>query len=681
MPAIQAYVSRLSARGAGLGNQRQASSADFGGQFAAALQSGSQDLMHASNVLRAKAEKDDKLKVMNSVAEYEQFWLQRQQELVEEAPEDGSGYVDAVSEEFENWQTDVQGQYEGRAADYLAANLNQMRSNVFKNALSTQATLASTSARNNADKIFNIHANTVVNQPGLYAEKVAQLDEYVDNITGLDAAAKASLKQEWLYGLSSAAITGQIDKGNPEAVIESLEAGDWDDRLTPAMKSSATKAAHKKIKAIQVEAASRQAEADKQNALNMSWEYAQLHDDIKTNKADAADLEMFKAKYQNVKEAATKWKSLRDTMRAELDIDVDGVIAYQSVAGAYAGLDITLDYTDTETKKAIEKHFDEVSAQWAGLEKDQIKSRTVDYVERTGVVPKQVISGIRGSLNAGTAEQRIDAADTMQAMFNANSFVRTQFSEDELSRGEELLAYAKRGATPEEALELQDKVRTVDNDIKTLRRGEIKTLLDATSPLEFLNDKVDDDSWYEEWFRFDPKVPSAMAEELKLQITNEYIATGDQEIAYNAAFKKLARNWAPTGVNGGRVFMKHAPELIYGNPANSEEQNSELIRKQLISDMTKNAAFREGFVERIRLINHPTLRAPDGRPGYAVMVMQEDGTPEYTVDKDGQLKLWFPAPVEAHEKSTKLEDARVKREGLIKDAKEDIPFNLVDFDF
>ena len=110
-----------------------------------------------------------------------------------------------------------------------------------------------------------------------------------------------------------------------------------------------------------------------------------------------------------------------------------------------------------------------------------------------------------------------------------------------------------------------------------------------------------------------------MAGEFSRLREREYVLSGNDETAQKAAFTMMRKNWGVTNINGDRRFMKYAPESIYGSPNLSEEENTEWIKNQLFSEVTKNSIYTEGFTSNLMLAVNPRVKTKDGLPVYSIL--------------------------------------------------------------
>ena len=154
---------------------------------------------------------------------------------------------------------------------------------------------------------------------------------------------------------------------------------------------------------------------------------------------------------------------------------------------------------------------------------------------------------------------------------------------------------------------------------------------------EFVNE-----GWFEgsifSW-QSDPVINEVMAGEFSRLREREYVLSGDDETAQKAAFTMMRKNWGVTNINGDRRFMKYAPESIYGQPNLSEEENTEWIKNQLVSEITKNSIYTEGFTSNLILAVNPRVKTKDGLPVYAVL--HKDPKTGMIIDVKG-FNAWTP---------------------------------------
>jgi hypothetical protein len=285
---------------------------------------------------------------------------------------------------------------------------------------------------------------------------------------------------------------------------------------------------------------------------------------------------------------------------------------------AYVG-NISPNPDDPIAKNAINAHYSAVAA---SVPPEQRIDFAVDYVKRTGVVPDTLKSNIVGGLNSVDATKVIPAAMILEKFTRAtNTAALQQFPNSSVSFAQQVLDYTRNGLSPEEAVKKANDMRNILPAEKDNRTRAFRELEKETSSTDAIQRFVDE-GWFEASTfstQSDPVINEVMAGEFSRLREREYVLSGNDETAQKAAFTMMRKNWGATNINGDRRFMKYAPESIYGSPNLSEEENTEWIKNQLFSEVTKNSIYTEGFTSNLMLAVNPRVKTKNGLPVYSIL--------------------------------------------------------------
>lgn len=131
--------------------------------------------------------------------------------------------------------------------------------------------------------------------------------------------------------------------------------------------------------------------------------------------------------------------------------------------------------------------------------------------------------------------------------------------------------------------------------------------------------------------------PVEMLADFKTAATLNYRRTGDVNASMNAAYDQIRRAWGPSVFNGSRTFVKNAPEVVYGLPGRSAEDNAKWIRRQLAEETGQHAD-----AKTLRLIPAPSMLSRNGRPVYFAMKAGDDGALEQIKNAHDQPVYFQP---------------------------------------
>ena len=141
---------------------------------------------------------------------------------------------------------------------------------------------------------------------------------------------------------------------------------------------------------------------------------------------------------------------------------------------AYLG-NISPDPNNPKAKDAINAHY---SAVVRVVPPEKFVDFSVNYVERTGVVPATLKSNIVGGLNSVDSSKVIPAAMILEKLSKAtNTTALQQFSNKSISFAQQVLDYNRNGLSPEEAVKKANDMRNIlpaekDNRTRAFRELE-----------------------------------------------------------------------------------------------------------------------------------------------------------------------------------------------------------------
>lgn len=297
---------------------------------------------------------------------------------------------------------------------------------------------------------------------------------------------------------------------------------------------------------------------------------------------------------------------------------------------------VPLDPHSTEDRKAMNADYDARAGGWAP---DQWAAQSIQYARKVGMVPDGLKGRITGGLRSANPDQRLAAAKTYADLrAQAPNTVR-EFSDDDVRDANLMISYARMGLSPKEAADAIALGQKLTNDERTARDHAFTAALGPKQQEadNFLAKAISGDKAVQEdrgflGARFD--VPPEMMADFKRASQLAYRRTGDVNAAMNAGYDQISRAWGPSVFNGKPVFMKNAPEVVYGVPGQSASDNAKWIRRQLAEQTNMH-----GEAKDLRLIESPLQRG--GRPVYFIMKAGENGALE-PVSKGGQPLYFQP---------------------------------------
>lgn len=431
------------------------------------------------------------------------------------------------------------------------------------------------------------------------------------------------------------------------------------------------------IRDVQIQRDRAEAEATRNAAIVNAQRGAELAIKISRGQAGYADLE---AAY----DGGRGWMSPGDYAQYTIALDkANNKIAEQQAAlalvqAAYAG-DVNLDPKNSDHKDLVNTDFQQRLTLWAqpGDKTDaDADAFAVDYALRVGIVPEDIKSKWRGALASGDDDQKIAAANAIEQLRTANpALLSMSFSQEEIESATMLADQSRAGVPVERAVQNVADAMRVDSATRDARDaaftqafkagpGQTQAQAAASTLGGMVNSAAEKWVGWVPGFADNPTVPDGMAAEFLSLTKDAYRRTGDIEVAKKTAADSLRNVWGVSGVNGGRKWMKYAPETYYAAPAGwnlSTAENTDWIKAQLVEDISRNSLWDVSagdLADRVSLVpDSLNRRDPQGRPVYQVIVTDQRGMMAPMIDAKGKPLVWQPD----WNASTKLKELQLAR--------------------
>ena len=519
----------------------------------------------------------------------------------------GAGFSDGVKAQIDTWGANTAPTFKTRIAqDAFNLGWNNLRSDLSIRSSAMQQEAYDKYQSETIKKTIDADTSTVRLDPTQLDPVLKERIKQIEGMTlGQNLKDKMILSATNRLGIS--AIQGIISS-NPAEGKKQLEDGKWNNFVTGKQMDALLKSADKGIDKEKTE-----------ETIAQSMVYSDLVIKFLNGEGTREDLDLFR---QNARaDVAGTGKQLITLERLLLrDQSESQKLAAQIEYGNQAFLgNISPAPNDPDAKKAIDAHYSAVAA---SVPPEQRIDFAVDYVKRTGVVPDTLKSNIVGGLNSVDATKVIPAAMILEKFTRAtNTAALQQFPNSSVSFAQQVLDYNRNGLSPEEAVKKANDMRNILPAEKDNRKRAFREL-EKETPSKDAVQRFVDEGWFEGSIlsmQSDPVIDEVMAGEFSRLREREYVLSGNDETAQKAAFTMMRKNWGATNINGDRRFMKYAPESIYGNPNLSEKENTEWIKNQLFSEITKNSIYTEGFTSNLMLAVNPRVKTKNGLPVYSIL--------------------------------------------------------------
>lgn len=332
-------------------------------------------------------------------------------------------------------------------------------------------------------------------------------------------------------------------------------------------------------------------------------------------------------------------------------------------------------FLDPKTsQKKIDNYF-------AALPVEQKEQSLYPLIQKTGVIPTEVVSGVRSRLNSGKFSNLEGDVDLFNRLTEDKPEVLAEaFSKNELVKLSQISDKYTSGMELEEIQNQLSQFSKITKETKNIYREDLANNTEEKGTDVKIDGKSIKNtlgSMFEEGF-FDRNAKmtgetAAAIGEYKSLYEDYYIqSNGDHSTAKRLTEISIKKVYGTTNVNGVKnEFTKYPIEKYYNMP-------SDEIRAELIKDVLSHPMYGDYDPDQIRLLADTETEASlSERPTYLVYVTNEDGREEI-VNLEGNNR-WGP-DIDTYNKNKDAE-FDLKMDELTKKVKNKDFENQLDFIF
>lgn len=493
------------------------------------------------------------------------------------------------------------------------------------------------------------------------------LDQLVRSgaITGQQRAAMSETARE---ARENNAVLGQfertVDAGGIESGTRFVESVLEGDQFVAPTRDRIGALLVRRLDAMQKGAAAVDAERDAQIDLQQRHQISELEIRIDRGQADYDDIQ--KAEEQGLFDT-------RPAVRTRLNKALDD--SYQkrvdeahllSLGAAAASGETALDPSNKDHRKAVEAHFKTNILPKFAQDPNAAASEAVRAASASGIVPEGMRGLVRSGLRSSDASAAVNAADMVARIADQpnGSRLLADFSASDREFAARISGFVEDGVEPARAIELAREAEAPQNDGVRMFRENLYDEGIADDVPGLVEDAMNGPEFGDK-----AHIPSDEGSPLRQAIVGdyenvyraEYMKTGSQAVAKQAADRAIKSIWGPTRIDeksatfsSGARAMRYPPEMFY---AVSGREN-DWMQKQLIADLRKRGIWHRGIpdmkvgdeprkpstLDEFQLFSDSrTAREAghDGRPSYLIM-QERDGAWLRLLDDDGQPSRWRP---------------------------------------
>lgn len=315
-------------------------------------------------------------------------------------------------------------------------------------------------------------------------------------------------------------------------------------------------------------------------------------------------------------------KISREKKQTKEELKAAELAASVSRGSLFASPDIPADPAgSSQDRKDINNFYDATSREWVNLPPQEQINLNVDFVNDTGLVPKQMISNVNAAMRSGNVDQVALMSDFMSRIQESTPSSLKDIPEESRAIALQISDAQRAGLDVDVALEqarksaygLTDSEKDV---IKTTTQEVSKSLPGALQ--DFVNSSPEDGGFdtgvLGGLFNNVPDVPAMMLADYRNSFGRFMEMTaGDSDQAQKLAYDSIKSVWGVTETGGPKRFSKYAPETIYGVPGS----DNNWIEEQFNSEMAELGA--EGAI-----LATDKSTARETEPSYPVFVPNEE---------------------------------------------------------
>ena len=596
----------------------------------------------------AQAEVEEQ-QLIEAEAEYNKIILQSEQAIqqarlnsdVDEVVDDSIGAYEQVQQRIlENANLSA------FQREHLSPKLDDVKTSVARSAFNFQRTARAEESRNTVAEGVKAREFIANAHPDQLEELLEEADATIDRIAfNLPASERAELKQKQKVRLTLAAAQGEISK-NPGLSLEKITSGAYNNTLTlrqvQALQSDAEVGVRKQQAELdKIESARRSAlDADLGVAISVGpLETLPTQTELDNQRETGAITD---AQWEQHTKARVK--RLQAVQAENEDLRLGMTILENK---------IPVNPENKDAVKAFNTAYENSQDQIAAMPVEQRIRYSVDLIRNHRAVPDLMKGEMKIAARSGDPEQVRVAADIVDQLSAEAPYLMGQLINDkDRQRIDMINRRLNIGATQQEAITQTDQQLSILNQASNESISDELTQL--TQDIDFRAEASD---VFAGAFDFLPFVGGTNDEGLaafdldrasavaRLAYEDAYRRTRDPEIAEKKMQEAVSGRFGRTSVNGTAMTMEFPPENYYsieGEPNGwMREQMLEAAREVTAGDFKTGSSVED----RVMLLPDPFLTpklAEQGRPGYNIVLMGEDGTPRQ-LNPQGQLFFFDPA--------------------------------------
>jgi hypothetical protein len=504
----------------------------------------------------------------------------------------------------------------------------------------------------------------VYSDPATYQQAVEQNKLLLESAkTFLDPLDVMELEQKSKGTLAEANIRGMIER-SPNTAKKMLASGQFDDVFDFRAKETLNNAADRQVAHFEVQARKQEVAAQQQRD-------SVFFDNLASAKS-VADFNTLKTELDRGFETGAidgkKYLQMEALVTKRSASFLEETTFASEMADAMNN-GVPMDVNNAKDKAKAEAYFNQNIARTAdGEAVPSIFTREAEtFVRQTGYVPEALNKQVTRTIAAGTPQERIKAANFINAAASENPKIFKQFDEKTASEAVRMSTLHAAGLPPTEAVEAAKRITFEKNtEPYKVREADLKKAFGTTAKPKKLD--ISGISKYTDAYDSSAPVPAGLTSDFKDIMTAHYMSNESVTLddAKDYAAKRVASRWGVTQVGANKKWMKDSPELVYNprgqDPSWIKESLRNTVKDNLPDSFVKaaNSFSVVGFdpvgsmdskkdprgfaadklMNALEVTVYPPTRNTD-QPVYALTYKDSSGIKVLT-DNKGEPVLWRP---------------------------------------
>lgn len=301
-------------------------------------------------------------------------------------------------------------------------------------------------------------------------------------------------------------------------------------------------------------------------------------------------------------------------------------------------------------KKAMDTLFQEAIAEEEQPFSEVYMETALSMASTQGWVPETVKSDIRAYMWHDDPSAVTAAATALLELDTISPRSVDEFNENDIAFALMVKEYGLRGVPTEETIKkIREGIERVPRSIKRGREEYYTRSLQRDAE-KIIKSQINADPDANPWFKFSSRFPDDMRLEFEAVFKDEYVRTGNENVAAQAAYRIMRNIWGVTDRGGRLSLERNSPEAVLtgGKPEKWLTEQFEVDMKS-INLKPKSVGLELNIAD----------------PDRSSWIVFDKETQDVVIDDEGNVMVWRPdysTSKEAERQRKKAEKVRADAE-------------------